>query len=132
MLRSVLTASLVVTYGPRLQAAPHPEPRVIVTVPSVAGPHDRARVERAAREAWGAIIRCYKTHAGGRRGEVGLEMTVSATGKVTGSHPTRTTFSNRPLERCLAASMNDREMPAADGTSVASVNIRLAPGDPPG
>jgi hypothetical protein len=59
-------------------------------------------------------------------------MTLSASGTVTSSRPTRTTFSIRRLERCLAATMTDLKMPAAKASSVATVDVRLAPGDPPG
>jgi hypothetical protein len=113
---------------PRL---PHPEPRIIVNVLSVRGPHTRAEVERSARRGWGKIVRCYKSIDDGARGAVEAELIVAGSGKVTSARRTRTTLKNRELATCVAKAMKGLAMPKARARSIASVEIRVAPGDPP-
>jgi hypothetical protein len=107
----------------------HPEPRVIVTVSAVRGPHDRAEVERAARLAWGRIVGCYKAIDRTARGAVALELVVSASGKVTSARRTRSTLEKRELATCLTTAMEGLAMPTARARSVASTEIQVAPGD---
>src|SRR5262245_21028321 len=64
---------------------PHPEPRVIVSVESVRGPHAKKDVERSARLGWGRIVRCYKASGTRLSGEIGLELVVSGSGTVASS-----------------------------------------------
>src|SRR4029453_6637972 len=67
---------------------PHPEPRVIVSVTRVRGPHDPKAVETAARTAWGRIVRCYKRTKHGRklpRGTVVARVEIRANGDVIGA-----------------------------------------------
>jgi hypothetical protein len=111
--------------------APHPEPRVIVNVISVRGPHERAEVERAARRAWGRIVSCYKTIDQSARGTVELELVVAGTGKVTAARRTRSTLENGELASCLTDAMKGLSMPKAASRSTAKTEIRVAPGDPP-
>ena len=109
--------------------APHPEPRVIVNVTTVKGPHSRADVERAARLSWGRIIRCYNTIDQSAKGMVGLELVVAATGKVTRATRTDSTLKNRELAACLTDVMKGVAMPKAGGRSTARAEIHVAPGD---
>lgn len=119
-------AAVVLADEPR---APHPEPRVIVTVHSVQGPHPRAEVERAARLGWGRIVRCYKSSGDRVSGSVVLELVVGANGRVTSSRRTATRLANKELARCLGKALKGLEMPAARRRSVAKVEVRVAPGD---
>lgn len=107
----------------------HPEPRVIVNVTSVRGPHPRKEVERAARLAWGRIVNCYEANAGKAKGVVALELALAGTGKVTAARRTRSTFRNPKLEACLSQALKGLPMPQARAGSTAQAEIQLAPGD---
>lgn len=108
----------------------HPEPRVIVNVTSVRGPHPRKEVERAARLAWGRIVNCYEANAGKAKGVVVLELMVAGTGNVTAARRTRSTFRNSKLEACLTKAFRGLSMPQSRAGSTAQAEIHLAPGDP--
>jgi hypothetical protein len=108
----------------------HPEPRVIVNVISVSGPHPRKEVERAARLAWGRIVSCYEGMAGKAKGVLELELVVAGAGKVTDARRTRSTFRNQKLESCLIRALKGLPMPEARARSIAHAEIHLAPGDP--
>jgi hypothetical protein len=108
----------------------HPEPRVIVNVMSVKGPHVRNELERAARLGWGRIVSCYESTARNAKGIVELELAVAAAGKVTAARPTRSTFRNRKLEACLTKLWKSIAMPKARAGSIIRMEIHLAPGDP--
>lgn len=108
---------------------PHPEPRVIVNVKSVDGPHPADAVQRAARETWAYLVRCYKKHAKRQRGQVVLELRISAIGTVRGAKKINSTFSDA-LSQCVAEALQRKPMPVASGSSSALVEVRLAPGDP--
>ena len=112
------------------EAAPHPEPRVIVNVLTVQGPHARADVERAARHGWGRIVRCYKKNAARAKGKVNFALSVSRHGKVKTAQSTHSTFQNSALSQCLAEALKGLPMPTAKADSLANAEIHLAPGDP--
>jgi hypothetical protein len=134
MIRSPAIAALLwasLTFGAHAwaDAAPHPEPRVIVSVRSVSGPHPRAEVERAARLGWGRIVRCYKASEKRPRGSVELELAVSGSGSVSSARRTKSTVGDKELARCLTKAMKGVAMPKARRRSIALVEIRVAPGD---
>lgn len=125
-----MLAAACIAHGVTAAAAPpHPEPRVIVNVIAVHGPHAPLEVQRAARLAWGRIIRCYKSIDNGAKGQVGLELHVSKSGSVASARAGRSTLDNPELVRCLADTMTGVAMPRADADSSASIEIHLAPGD---
>ena len=107
----------------------HPEPRVIVNVTSVQGPHPRSDVERSARLGWGRIVSCYNAYGDRRRLTVSLELAVSSSGKVTAFRPIRSTHKNRDLAQCLGHAMKRLSMPKARARSIAIAEIQLGPGD---
>jgi len=109
--------------------APHPEPRVIVNVVSVRGPHAPLEVQRAARLAWGRIIRCYKSIDSGAKGKLELELKVSKSGSVASARVGPSTLNNSELVQCLADTMKGLAMPRASADSVAGIEIHVAPGD---
>jgi hypothetical protein len=113
------------------ERAPHPEPRVIVNVLSVRGPHDPARVQHAARFGWKRIVRCYKRNDPKRAVIVNLELDVSSEGSVTQARNARSNPRDPELATCLADVLPGLAMPKAPASSTADVEIRLAPGDPP-
>ena len=128
LLGGVRTAEAGEPSAPR---PPHPEPRVIVNVLGVRGPHPRAEVERAARLGWGKIVSCYRASEPRERAVVTLELVVSGRGEVARARRIRARAKDRRLGTCLADVMQGLEMPKARARSVVTVEIRLAPGDPP-
>jgi hypothetical protein len=110
--------------------APHPEPRVIVTVTSMAGPHERAAVQRAARETWGGIVRCYEQFGRREQGVIVLELRISERGRVSDVRrgPGDSKL-NEQTSSCLMRVLRTKAMPEATGASTATLEIRLAPGN---
>jgi hypothetical protein len=127
--RLAALACLVAATPAEAEQPPHPEPRVIVNVLSVKGPHARGEVERAARLGWGRIVRCYKSIDAQARGRAELELVISESGQVTSARQTRTTLRRPELPSCLASAMKAMGMPKASAQSTASVEIHVAPGD---
>lgn len=117
-----------ITRAVELEEAPHPEPRVIVTVPALTGAHSREKVQRSARETWGHLVRCYKRHAERKTGNVVLKLDIAGSGKVRGVQRVSTTLDPKVSE-CVGEAMRNKAMPEAPGRSLATVEIRLAPGD---
>ena len=108
---------------------PHPEPRVIVNVVSVRGPHTPPAVQRAARMGWGRIVRCYKSVDPSIKGKLELELRVSKAGSVASTRARTSTLGNPELVRCLSETMKGLAMPEASADSTAAIEIHLAPGD---
>jgi hypothetical protein len=111
--------------------APHPEPRVIVNVTGVRGPHAIAAVQRAARFGWGRIVRCYKAIDRHAKGRILIEARVSAAGSLTGSRQASSTLDSAKLSTCLTECLRGLPMPKAAAASTATIEIQVAPGDPP-
>jgi hypothetical protein len=133
MRRFAAIFALLLLFSARASAdserAPHPEPRVIVSVHSVSGPHARKDVERAARLGWGRIVRCYKASSKRPSGSVRLELVVSGSGSVTTARRLGSTLGDKELSRCLTRSMKGLAMPKAPRRSIARVEVQVAPGD---
>src|SRR5689334_18906024 len=79
----------------------HPEPRVIVSVLSLAGPHEPDAVQRHARFAWGKVVRCYKSIDRSARGSITIELAVTGSGSSSNARRLRTTLQNPELSACL-------------------------------
>jgi hypothetical protein len=126
----LLTTLLAAAPGSAKADTPHPEPRVIVKVTSVQGPHDRADVERSARLAWGRIVRCYVSSVQRERGLIHLELAIARGGKVTRARRIGSTLKDRELVSCLTNALNGIAMPKASARSSANAEIHVAPGDP--
>jgi hypothetical protein len=92
------------------------------------GGHDRGAVQRAAREGWGGIVRCYKQHGKRQRGTVELSLEISPAGKIIGARAMASTL-NDELSSCLARIFRERAMPESRSPSTALISIELAPGD---
>ena len=75
-------------------------------------------------------MRCYKDDGERGRGSVRVLVDVSRHGKVIGVRRKASTFRNKSLSRCLANTMRRLEMPKARRGSTATVEIKVAPGDP--
>jgi hypothetical protein len=117
--------------APERPRAPHPEPRVIVNVLAVRGGHQREDLERAARLAWGRIVRCYKSLDGRANGMIGLELLVASSGRISDVRQTRSTLKNSELAGCLMNTLKGVTVPRAERNSTADAEIHVAPGDPP-
>jgi len=128
---AILSATLAVgarALGASEPKAPHPEPRVIVTVTALEGAHDQQAVQRSAREAWGRIVRCYKESGRRERGKLVLRLDISARGKAVGVRRLQSSLNDR-VSACLAETLRRKALPRASGGSRATVEIQLAPGD---
>jgi hypothetical protein len=106
----------------------HPEPRVIVTVTELKGGHERAAVQRTARESWGGIVRCYKQHGKRQRGTLELRVEISPAGKIIGTRRLSSTL-NDEVSSCLVRLLRDRAMPEGSAASTALISVELSPGD---
>jgi hypothetical protein len=125
--RCVLFMVLLAATAPA--RTPHPEPRVIVNVLSVNGPHDRDEVQRAARNAWGRIVSCYKSFGQRKRGSVELQLGISSQGRVTSARHTGGSLESSDLAACLVGAMKRTEMPPSRARSTAVTEFQLGPGD---
>ena len=109
----------------------HPEPRVIVDVLSVKGPHKPERVQHDARFGWKRIVRCYKAQGAKEKTVVTLELVVSSEGNVARARSILFEAKDGELAACLAETLTGLAMPKALADSKADVEIRLSPGDTP-
>jgi hypothetical protein len=116
---------------PEKGGSPHPEPRVIVNVLSVVGAHKPAEVERSARFGWGRIVRCYKANDPRETAIINMDLLVTAGGAVASARRVSCQPKHRELAICLERTMKGLAMPKARTGSIAHVEIRVAPGDPP-
>lgn len=108
---------------------PHPEPRVIVDVFSVQGPHKPDRVQHSARYGWKRIVHCYKASGTKGRAVVTLELVLSGAGEVARARGIVFEPKDRELTSCLATILLGLSMPKASTDSTAHVAIQLSPGD---
>jgi len=131
-----ILAALMLTNGQTVYAegndeprAPHPEPRVVVNVLDVKGPHKPDRVQHDARFGWKRIVRCYKANGAKEPAVVTLELIVSGAGNVAKARGLVFEPKHRELAGCLAETLPGLSMPKADADSTVDVEIKLAPGD---
>jgi hypothetical protein len=110
---------------------PHPEPRVVVNVLSVHGPHKPDRVQHSARFGWKRIVRCYKASGAKEHALVTLELVVSGEGNVARARGIVVEPKDRELASCLEGALPGLAMPKAPADSTADVEIVLSPGDRP-
>jgi len=110
---------------------PHPEPRVIVNVLSVKGPHKADRVQHDARFGWKRIVKCYKAQGAKEKTAVTLELVVSGAGSVARARRILSEAKDGELAACLADTLTGLAMPKAPADSMADVEIKLSPGDAP-
>jgi hypothetical protein len=118
--------------APAKAREPHPEPRVIVNVLSVRGPHRSERVQHDVRFGWSRIVRCYKKETGANEKTVlSLELDVSADGSIKGGRSLRVEPKDHGLATCLTNALKGLPMPKAAASSTADVEFVLSPGDRP-
>ncbi len=120
------------TDGPAEQRQPpHPEPRVIVNVLSVRGPHNPVRVQHDARFGWKRVVRCYKASGAKEKVALTLELALSSKGTVTSVRGILFEEQDSELVSCLIRGLPGLAMPKAPADSKAEVELLLSPGDRP-
>jgi hypothetical protein len=111
----------------------HPEPRVIVDVLKVRGPHARADIQREARQQlWGQIIRCYRPGQAKKpklRGDATFSLRAGADGSVSNVRTIGATLADEDVVDCWASLLRDLPLPTASGASDVVMQIYAAPGD---
>jgi hypothetical protein len=121
--------------GTSMGDSPHPEPRVIIDILRVSGPHDRGDVEREARRLlWGKIVGCYRPALQTTpklRGEAVFKFRADARGKASGVHKVRATMPDDDVVKCWAKVLRGLPLPEAPRASDVVIQIHVAPGDPP-
>ena len=113
----------------------HPQPRVIVDVHDVDGPHERSDVQREARAfLWHKIIRCYRAGAASKpklKGDATFAVRVAPSGNVSSVRSTGGTIGDEGVVACWAKQIAKVPMPKAPGSSAVVLSVQVAPGDPP-
>jgi hypothetical protein len=113
----------------------HPDPRVVVNVDRVVGPHDKATVQRLARRNfWIEVVRCYrlgfyKDHE--LRGWTKARMVVAANGKVRSTKRIETELDDPQVSSCMIDKLKTLRFPAARAASRVELSLRVGPGDDP-
>jgi hypothetical protein len=135
----VLLGAVLLAGGPSAKAeateeqprTPHPEPRVVVNVLAVKGPHKPERVQHDARFGWKRFVRCYRASGAKERAVVTLELALSGEGSVTRARSIVFEPKDRKLASCLVEALPGLAMPKAPADSTADVEVQLSPGDRP-
>lgn len=137
--RTVLLLAVVLFNGQQLANAEdsteprpfHPEPRCIVNVLDVKGPHKPDRVQHDARFGWKRIVSCYKKQGAKEKTIVSLELLISAQGAVANARSLAFESKDSGLASCLVERLPGLSMPKAPADSKAEIEIILSPGDKP-
>jgi len=113
----------------------HPDPRVIVNVDKVKGPHNAKRIQRSARRYhWIKVVRCYRLGAykdPHLRGWTKAVFTLDRNGRVRRPRMLKTKLKNDAVARCIVNKLSKLKLQRARGTSRVWVAIRVGPGDEP-
>jgi hypothetical protein len=113
----------------------HPEPRVIVNVDKLGGPHQAKSVQRSARKhLWKPIINCYRLGAfkdPHLRGWTKARFTVSSAGKVSKPRMIDTELDDPKVAQCMVDKLAKLPLPRARRGSNVWVSMRVGPGDDP-
>ncbi len=113
----------------------HPDPRVIINVTKVKGPHDAAKIQQLLRRNhWIQVVRCYRLGAykdselrGWARGTV----TVKKDGKIHDTRLVSTDLADKEVAGCMVQRLAQAAMPAAAKKSQAWIEMHVGPGDEP-
>lgn len=113
----------------------HPDPRVIVNLERIQGPHPAAEVLRLARRNhWIQVVRCYRLGAykdPNLRGSTKALVSLGRRGEVRSAKLLETDLADRAVADCMVEKMRGLSFPAARGTSTARFELRVGPGDEP-
>jgi len=115
--------------------AGHPDPRVIVNIDKVAGPHPAKGLQRTARRhLWKPIINCYRLGAfkdPHLRGWTKARFAVSSAGKVRRPRLLDTELDDPEVAQCMVGKLANLPLPRARRGSNVWVAMRVGPGDDP-
>jgi hypothetical protein len=113
----------------------HPNPRVIVDIASLRGPHSKKKVLRRARRwHWTQAVNCYRIgyHLDHElRGWTSVTVRLRANGSVRSSKLGRTELANKEVAQCLADKLATIRFAGARAGSRVVFRVRLGPGDDP-
>lgn len=113
----------------------HPDPRVIINVERVKGPHRPEDLQRLARRNhWIQVIRCYRLGAykdPTLRGWSKAVIGVSKNGTVKGARLLETQLADREVAECIVEKLSSLKLPKARSGSNAWLELRVSPGDEP-
>jgi hypothetical protein len=121
--------------GEQLPVDGHPDPRVIVNVVDVDGPHDAKKIERVARKYhWMHVIRCYQLGAWKDpllRGWTKARVRIGGDGTARKPKLLETELADEEVARCMVKKLADIEYPRASAASGVRFEMRVSPGDDP-
>ncbi len=113
----------------------HPDPRVIVNVDKVQGPHDAKRLQRSARRYhWINVVRCYRLGAykdPHLRGWTKAVVTVDRNGRVRRPRLLETKLKDDAVARCMVKRLGKLRLHRARKISRVWLSMRVGPGDEP-
>jgi hypothetical protein len=113
----------------------HPDPRVIVNVDKLEGPHDADKVQRTARKHhWINVVNCYRIgwyKKPDLEGWTHGEATIASGGAVLRPKLVDTELEDEEVAKCVVDKLRSLKMPRAEKSSRAFLAIRVGPGDEP-
>ena len=113
----------------------HPDPRVIVNIDEVSGPHDKKALQREARKYhWINVVRCYRLGAykdKHLRGWTKILTTVTRGGAIHRPRLLETELKNDDVARCIVKKLHTLKLPRARRGSRVNISVRVGPGDEP-
>jgi hypothetical protein len=113
----------------------HPDPRVIINVTKVTGPHGAPKIQQLLRRNhWIQVVRCYRLGAykdSELRGWARGTAIVKKDGKIHDPRLVSTDLADKEVAECMLQRLTLAAMPTAAKKSQASVEIHVGPGDEP-
>lgn len=113
----------------------HPDPRVIVNVDRVRGPHDKNALQREARKYhWINVVRCYRLGAykdDNLRGWTKIFTTVTRGGAIHKPRLVETELKDNDVAQCIIKRLHTLKLPRAGRASQVNLSVKVSPGDEP-
>jgi len=113
----------------------HPDPRVIVNVDRVRGPHEAKDVQRLARKFhWINVVRCYRLGAykdPHLRGWTKASLIVSRGGAVVRPRLLETELKDKAVAKCMVRKLRTLTFGRAGKSTTVFLDMRVGPGDDP-
>jgi hypothetical protein len=113
----------------------HPDPRVIIDVARVKGPHDPKELQRLLRRNhWIHVVRCYRLGAYKHpelRGWTKTVVTVSRAGEIIKTRVLETELDEEAVAECMAEKLRAMKVSGQKSASQAWIDMKVGPGDEP-
>ncbi len=113
----------------------HPDPRVIVNIDKVEGPHDEKKLLRVSRKYhWINVVRCYRLGAykdRELRGWTHARAVVSTAGRILRPKLLKTELDDEEVAKCVVDKLRTLKLPRGPKSSKVWYDIRVGPGDEP-